>query len=778
MKKLSLLLTLFCLFGCRGPLEATQTIVRINATESMQARIKMVKTQIIGLTNGENFSDDPPEAPIWPMKWTLVPASASSEHRFKFLFTGLDEASMPVTQLELQAEVVEGASRYLYVLVSDDCLTMRCKDGVCRTVVPAAALRTSAAQAAELEVGCMGGSLVEPPATMTGSGPAISSGDGGVTKPPTATQTMMNAATMAGSAGAGANNGSNVPVGTAGKPDSGTVAPASTDAECRNNPCAPNGTCHLNNALPKKYECTCEAGFEPDATGATCVERNDCSKDNGGCEDHCERDALGAAVCSCTSADSWLKTDRKQCGKAQAEQALGSATGSVDRTRPQVAFDPLGNGVVAWTETNDAGVHSLWTARYDALSKSWQLPSGPFLRYTTEAADLHLALDANGSGVLLWTATVEMHRQLWAAVYRNNMFNLPPVPIAAETDSDALMPSLALDPSGDGLVVWTHAVYPKSSVRAASYTAGNAAFSRMQNTTDEFDSFVFGTSVALNSSIGGLVAWTRVPVNTNADGGIDFQVTSSSAVNTRVAGIVKAGEAFVTSKYPSSSPDVVLDAQGQGFAVWLQATSDAVDKLNVVSREYAPNVGWTKHPVQTLSDRGGVWSTPRVVMGPDGSAFTTWRESLGTAASGGPASLLTRGALRTADKFGTDYELGLPSDVTTWSDVDPAALTPESAVTLFDGFQPTWTTAVGPDHTGFIAGASFSTSSSPATRQLWLQRMAPDQAPSEPVLISEGDSVPSRPSPVKLGLNANGDGAVVWDRQINGHYHVFVSLLE
>jgi hypothetical protein len=38
--------------------------------------------------------------------------------------------------------------------------------------------------------------------------------------------------------------------------------------------------------------------------------------------------------------------------------------------------------------------------------------------------------------------------------------------------------------------------------------------------------------------------------------------------------------------------------------------------------------------------------------------------------------------------------------------------------------------------------------------------------------------VPSRPSPLKLGLNANGDGAAVWDRQLQGRYHVYANVLE
>jgi hypothetical protein len=63
-------------------------------------------------------------------------------------------------------------------------------------------------------------------------------------------------------------------------------------------------------------------------------------------------------------------------------------------------------------------------------------------------------------------------------------------------------------------------------------------------------------------------------------------------------------------------------------------------------------------------------------------------------------------------------------------------------------------------------------------RALWLQRIGPEAEPTQLISLSDNDNVPSRPSPVKLGMNANGDGAVVWDQQVDGRYHVFVNLLD
>jgi hypothetical protein len=209
-----------------------------------------------------------------------------------------------------------------------------------------------------------------------------------------------------------------------------------------------------------KYVCVCDKGFEPDESATTCVVRDDCKKDKGGCEGTCETVVeTGEAKCSCQG-NTWLKGDGKGCAELQPEVVLTYGSGSVQRTHPQVAFDSAGNGVVVWAETSDDGMnHTLWTARYSADTKTWQKPMLPVLPYTTNAADLHLALDANGSGLLIWTATVNAYRQLWVARYRNNTFS-GAQRVDDSASSNALMPAFAVDSTGDGLIAWTDSAWP------------------------------------------------------------------------------------------------------------------------------------------------------------------------------------------------------------------------------------------------------------------------------------------------------------------------------
>src|SRR6185312_6019679 len=103
---------------------------------------------------------------------------------------------------------------------------------------------------------------------------------------------------------------------------------------------------------------------------------------------------------------------------------------------------------------------------------------------------------ANGSGLLIWTATVNAYRQLWVARYRNNTFS-GAQRVDDSASSNALMPAFAVDSTGDGLIAWTDSAWPKSSLRVARYYASSNTVERMASSVGSSgESLVFNTSVA------------------------------------------------------------------------------------------------------------------------------------------------------------------------------------------------------------------------------------------------------------------------------------------
>jgi hypothetical protein len=698
MRKLSLLLTLFSLLACRSPQEATQTVIRISANDEMQSRIARYTTQVYILPGDKPVGEEePPADVVWPVKRTFVPESKTSSHRFRYVFNAFDAAGTILSTLDIETEVVPGASRYLYILLTEACLAEKCQGGVCKDQIPAAELRTSPDQAQALEGQCSSGSLMQPPMNTDTAPPDTGDNTTAGSDAPTGPKTGMTVGTAIGTPAAdGGVTGPQAP--DAGKP--------STTAACSGAPCG-EGDCILNSARATGYDCQCKSGFEPNQEGSTCVARDDCAKpDKGGCEDTCTTTTTGEGTCSCEGPNRWLKADGKQCAEVQKAHELSMSGGSLVRTRPQVAFDPAGNGVVVWTENSAETGFALWTARFRADTKEWE-PATRFQRFTNEAADLHLALDASGSGVVMWTASVAAKRQLRAKRYRDGAFASTVQQIDADSEGDVLTPSLALDATGDGLAVWTDTLYPRSKLRVARYYASSDTFEELVNVLDTSDRFVFGTSVAVNNLTGGLVAWTDMDLMTVPDAGPVPDITKLSARASRVETSLSNRFAF-TSTLRSTSPDVVLDQQGNGVAVWVQAAAAGSSMFDVVSRIYVPGMDWTVQRSHTLSSRGGMFSTPRVAIGADGTSFAAWRETSGsapTAESGMPTTLQTYGSVRTETGFGESYELGLPSLTTSWGDIDTTTWTPETAVALTDMLQPSWSTAVGPNKTGFIAGS-------------------------------------------------------------------------
>jgi hypothetical protein len=287
------------------------------------------------------------------------------------------------------------------------------------------------------------------------------------------------------------------------------------------------------------------------------------------------------------------------------------------------------------------------------------------------------------------------------------------------------------------------------------------------------ESLVFNTSVALHSMDSGLIAWTDVPVST-PDGGVAVHFDESAAFNVKVGPDIGPGLGFGDSRTVSTSPDVAMDAAGHGVAVWLRANGTP-NRYTLLSGEYVSGSGWDARTAEALADDVSVASAPNIAVGADGVALAVWRETL---SSDPAAKSMTRGALRLGTKFESPQDLGLPSDPAFWTEGDGMTWTVENMVSGLEQLQPQWDLTVGPQHSGFVVGAAFDSSMTPLRRELWLQRIAADQTAARPIRFTTADSVPSMPSAPRVGINENGDGAVVWDRQVDGHYQVVVSMLQ
>lgn len=792
MRKRWLLLIVFAVVACRAP-QATQTIVLIDAKRTLWNRITALDLAVRALPDGPELAAEhvTVHSNSWPIERSFAPVSKTAFHSFELDITARDESNRALTQFKLRGVVLNGVTRYLYVYLDEQCFLDKCQDGVCSATVEPSGLSAGRDEARRRELYCEGGKVKErlPDEDTTGesSQPSMAATGHTTTIEPTVDEpgmlTMVDASVPAN----GPRTDSGVPTGAAGEPE--TMFMPKTDGACEHNPCG-HGTCGESASGLTAYDCLCDPGYELDESQTTCVERNDCNKpDNGGCEDTCVPNELGEAECSCAGdPDSWLKADGTQCSQLQPELRLTGSTGSTERTLPQVAFDAAGNGFAVWTETTDNGVQRLFAARYHADSNGWDTAFA-LNTWTLDPAEIRLALAPNGAGLLLWTATssVNSRRQLRAATIRQGELHILQAPIDKETESDVLMPALTVDAKGNGLVAWTAG----AALRVLRYSADTDSWD-VRQTVPTSDSILLDPRVALRGASDGLLAWSTIPYSAVPDAGYVPNVSGMAAFMLRLGAGLSAPLPLGQRSGATGGSDIVLDAQGRIVAVWLQHDgSDDTSVVSVVSGVSSTQNGG-RLASQVLSTGASVFPSPRLAIAADGgTALAAWHEWLPSAQAGSYTQQL-RAALRRADSFEEPSWLGLPSDTPSWSDAQMDMTTSQMASMSVEDFlafneyrQPSYDLVVGPDQQGFVVDAAYTTGGTPTGRRIWLQRVRAHSsddmgemgsAPG-PIIVAE-DRVERRPSPPRLAINANGDGAIIWDKRVAGRYVVVTRMLQ
>jgi hypothetical protein len=174
-----------------------------------------------------------------------------------------------------------------------------------------------------------------------------------------------------------------------------------------------------------------------------------------------------------------------------------------DAHNPVVALDPQGNAMLAWHQQSGAFVQILTSRK--AAGGSWSAPEAASAA-STNATLPSLAADRAGNFVVTWQQTTNMRRQLFAARWTvKDAKWTAAVPLSAAS-SDVLASRLALDASGNGLVVWLQPTKDDvaKEVLSARHVAGSGWQAAMVRSTEHV---VSEPRVALDARGRALLLW-------------------------------------------------------------------------------------------------------------------------------------------------------------------------------------------------------------------------------------------------------------------------------
>jgi len=172
-------------------------------------------------------------------------------------------------------------------------------------------------------------------------------------------------------------------------------------------------------------------------------------------------DASGNAVAVWQQSDA--ATDRFSIWSNRYDVTSGWGTAELiefndagDASRPEVAMDPAGTAVAVWSQF-DGTSDDVWSNRYTA-DGGWDEPERIEANDTGQATRPRVAMDPSGSAVVVWTQSHGMQPSVWSNRYTPSSGWGAAEPVEDYDGSRVFEPHVAMDANGNAVAIWTQGV--------------------------------------------------------------------------------------------------------------------------------------------------------------------------------------------------------------------------------------------------------------------------------------------------------------------------------
>jgi hypothetical protein len=219
------------------------------------------------------------------------------------------------------------------------------------------------------------------------------------------------------------------------------------------------------------------------------------------------------------------------------------ATGAI---APQVALEGTGDVLAVWSRA--VGTTTvIESSTFSAAQGTWSPPTKPFT-VQGDALAPSVAVNKRGDGVIVWTSSDSSGLAVMASIRRPGKAWGPPTALT-KAAGGALTPHVAIDAHGDAVAVWTRTSRGVSRVQASSRTAAGVVWTAPR-TLSGAGADALTPQVALDDSGDGVVAWARYDTKSFViqGNGYDESGPALSSISIPVTGT--AGRRMVFSVTP------------------------------------------------------------------------------------------------------------------------------------------------------------------------------------------------------------------------------------
>ena len=288
-----------------------------------------------------------------------------------------------------------------------------------------------------------------------------------------------------------------------------------------------------------------------------------------------------------------------------------------DSDNNSVAMNDNGDTVVVWMSMlQDGSGYGVYGQRYDA---SGATVGGEFQINQTTAGNQQfpsVAMAADGSFVVVWDSDQSNGGDIFMRRYGADGTALSgEVRVNTVTTNLQQVANVAMDASGNFIVVWDSNASGNFDVRAQRYSSNGTALGGEFTVNATLAGDQKTNSVAMDATGDFVVAWTGV----NGDGsgnGVFAQRYNASGT--------AVGSQFQVNQITTGNQDwahVAMDGHGGFVVVWQSAASDTGD---VYARRYDGNGFAVTNEFRVNVTPSGLQNNPDVVMDAHGNFIVAW----------------------------------------------------------------------------------------------------------------------------------------------------------
>ena len=287
---------------------------------------------------------------------------------------------------------------------------------------------------------------------------------------------------------------------------------------------------------------------------------------------------------------------------------------------PQVTFDAFGNAVAVWMQYDDvSGRYNIWSNRYTASTGLWGTAVA-ISNNVGSAQSPQVAVDANGNAIAVWRQD-DGHTNIYTNRYTAST-GLWGIAALLETNDAgyAYYPQVAIDAYGNAIVVWYQNVGYPYNIWSNRYTASTNSWSGAAKIETNTAGNALNPQIAIDANGNGVAVWQQYDDVASRYDIWSNRYTASTGIWSTASPIETDNAGWATQ------PQVVFDTSGNAVAVWMQSDGS---RYNIWSNRYIASTGFWGTAVLLETDNTGDANEPQVAIDTNGNAVAVWLQSDG-----------------------------------------------------------------------------------------------------------------------------------------------------